>query len=73
MQQPPEQQRLRWSGGVAATDFVQVEREVNQRPTIMMCEVDDANNIHKEMTACSKNLQKYEKGDSLAAWKQDFL
>ncbi|KAK9827014.1 hypothetical protein WJX74_003601 [Apatococcus lobatus] len=60
------------SGGVAATDFVQVEREVNQRPTIMMCEVDDANNIHKEMTACSKNLQKYEKGVSLAAWKQDF-
>ena len=30
-------------GGWAATDFVQVEREMDERPTIMMCEVDDAN------------------------------
>ena len=60
------------SGGVAATDFVQVEKDINERPSLQMCEVDDSFKIDKELTTCSKNLQKYEKGDSLAAWKQDF-
>ena len=56
----------------AATDFVQVEKDINKRPSLLMCEVDDSFKIDKELTTCSKNLQKYEKGDSLAAWKQDF-
>ena len=34
--------RISWCNGfLAATDFVQVKRDINERPTLVMCEADD--------------------------------
>ena len=49
-----------------------IEKQINERPAISMPEVDDEDRIRKEMGACAKNIRKYEKGDSLFAWKQSF-